>query len=394
MRSRLLWLFAPLAILILLSEPALAAVPDNNAMDEFLDAFRAGFAARAVNIGALVTTLFYGLVLAEFVISAALMSVQAGGADIQSFTSFALKRFLVIGLFVFFLQQGSALASMIVGSFMAAGIAGGGPSLVPSDILDTGIRIAGDLNAAASWFTVDGLFTSIAGLIIVILFAMLTATMLVAMAEAFIVISSGVILLAFGGFSGTQDIAVAYFRYAIATGFKLMLMQIVAGIGIDIIEDWTDDLRNNGVEISAVIGTTLIMYTIAKEVPSIAADMIRGTTTGRMAVGEAAGQIARSTSNVASTMKSAATSMANSAGAMNQSVQSAKQGGASGAMSVAAGAVSALGKEVAADVGRSVRGAQGGGRGFIPGPAGGSMAQRVNNSLKEKNTANKSGGKS
>lgn len=387
--SRLVYLI----LLLLLTETSFADVPDDNAVDRFYDAFTAGFGTRATTVGALVTNLFYGLVLAEFVISAALLSVQPGGADIQSFTSFVLKRFLVIGLFVFFLQQGSAIAQVIVGSFMVAGVAAGGPALAPADILDTGIRIAGELNAELSWFSVDGLFVAIAGTIIVMIFAMMTAAMVVAMAEAFIVISSGVILLAFGGFSGTQDIAVAYFRYAIAAGFKVMLMQIVAGLCIDIVEGWTDDLRNNGIEISAVIGVSLVMYTIARDVPSIAADMIRGTTTGRMAVGEAAGQIARSTSSVvsslssaASTMKGAATSISNSVGAARGAAAVAKAGGASGGMAIAAGAAKTLSKEIATDIGRSARGAQGTG-GHIPGPAGKKMSQRINNSLKAKNSS-------
>ena len=64
-------------------------------------------------------------------------------------------------------------------------------------------------------------------IVIPVVIAMLAGTMAVALTEMHLIICGGDILLGFGGFGYTRDIALSYLRYSVSTGAKLLMIMIV-----------------------------------------------------------------------------------------------------------------------------------------------------------------------
>ena len=61
----------------------------------------------------------------------------------------------------------------------------------------------------------------IAGLVIEACFAVIAACMVLALVESYLVISMGVIFMAFGGSRWTNDLAISTVRYTLSVGAKL-----------------------------------------------------------------------------------------------------------------------------------------------------------------------------
>ena len=70
-----------------------------------------------------------------------------------------------------------------------------------------------------------------------IIFAMIAANMVVVLAEIYILTVVGAFLLGFMGAAITRDYAIGYFRYTIAVSFKLLIMQVIVGLGLPL---WMD----------------------------------------------------------------------------------------------------------------------------------------------------------
>jgi type IV secretion system protein TrbL len=115
-----------------------------------------------------------------------------------------------LGLFLALLTNATAWTGAIVESFRSAGAAalranGVAAGIAPSDIFDTGVNIAAKmLEALSITAPVQSLFVVLAALIILLGFALIAATIILALVESYIVLSAGVLLMGFGGSRWTK----------------------------------------------------------------------------------------------------------------------------------------------------------------------------------------------
>jgi type IV secretion system protein TrbL len=154
-------------------------------------------------------------------------------------------------------------------------------------------------------------------IIIIICFALIAAAMIMALVESYIVLSAGVLLLGFGGSRWTRDFAVKTVVYAVSVGAKLFMIQLIAGLGAQIIFGWTEllgkpavdpatnlpILGDNGLATTLIIiGSALVLLVLVRNIPDLIQGLINGTSlgvntgliaaTGQLA--SAAGQMGRS----------------------------------------------------------------------------------------------------
>ena len=76
-----------------------------------------------------------------------------------------------------------------------------------------------------------------AGLVIEVCFALIAAFMVLALVESYLIISIGVILMAFGGSRWTKDFAISTVRYTVSVGAKLFVLQLLVSIGTGLITE-------------------------------------------------------------------------------------------------------------------------------------------------------------
>ena len=271
----------PMMAILLGGGEAGAAVPADNS----LEVFRTGFEALTAYSGAIsayASRLFIALFVIEFVISAGRMALS-GSNNIATFMSFMTFRLLLAGIFWFFLQQGANLAMLVVDFFRGAAQQAGGMdfAVTVTDVMERGILTATAMTQSSSiWSPISSSVVWIAALIIVIMFALLSGVLFTVLMEFYIISIAGVALLAFGGATPTRDIALSYFRFAIASGFKIFVLQIIVSFGVDVLDGWLVDLREDNVQTLTIISVVFVLWYTARTVPDIAGRMIHGTSLG------------------------------------------------------------------------------------------------------------------
>ena len=109
---------------------------------------------------------------------------------------------------------------------------------------------------------------------------MIAAAIILSLVESYIVLSAGVLLMGFGGSRWTKDFALKTVIYAVSVGAKLFVLQLIAGLGAQIIGGWASLPEGQSVlapvnatsNILVIVGSTLVLSVLVKTVP----EMIQG----------------------------------------------------------------------------------------------------------------------
>ena len=141
------------------------------------------------------------------------------------------------------------------------------------------------------WSPAASVSLMIAAIVIEICFALIAAWMVVTLVQSYIVISAGVLLMAFGGSRWTKDIAVSTVRYAVSVGAKLFVLQLLVSIGTGLIQSWADSFTDmTDTSLCVLLGCSIVMLAIVKIVPDEFQRVVGGASlsSGSALVGAAA----------------------------------------------------------------------------------------------------------
>jgi P-type conjugative transfer protein TrbL len=266
-------------------------------------------------------------------------------------------------------------ADIINGGAQLGGIAsqaaGGMPNMTPTAMASAGITMAKNVWAAIS-ITKPAMSVLLvaAGLIVVGVFAWITALMIEIIIESFIASCWGGFALAFGGNVYTRDIAIAQARYALAVAAKRFVMQLIAGLGQGIVTGWANgmaaDQAFTWADIAVMVCVPIVMLRLVQRLPNIAQDVVMGThmSTSGSLFGAAAGVAAGATAVAVTTtgvgaaavggMKVAAADLASQKAAGTAPASRISQ-----AAMMAGTAARETGRAVMADVGSRLNGTYG-----------------------------------
>ena len=227
--------------------------------------------------------LFWSLAVIEMAWTG--ISLLIAQADIGEILSEVVRRVLYLGFFFALLDNSNTWCSCIIGSFRAAGNAasqasGGTANISPSSIFDIGLELASRITDDVSILAPGDSFGLIlSSIIILVCFALISALLLLALVEMYIVLNAGIIFLGFGGCRYTQDYALKHINYTVSVGGKIFVMQLLIGIGESFILDWrTSFYSNNNVQILVLIGTSIVMLVLVKTIPNIVQSLLTGVS--------------------------------------------------------------------------------------------------------------------
>lgn len=292
--------------------PESQALPTNNFLDSVVDTYQSKTTAWEATLRNFALNLFWCLAGIEFIWSAIKLAIK--GADLSEFLAELLNRIMYVGFFLTLLLNSSVWSQAIIDSFRQAGsaavaAAGGTGGIAPSNVLDAGWQILQKVVASMSlWNPGDSVLIALAAIVILIAFALMTAVLIMALVESYFVISSGVILMGFGGSQWTNQFAINIIRYAVSVGAKLFMVQLVIGLGQSILQDWATQMQagNFGVDDVLMIATASIVFlAITKAIPEMVQAVINGSslaTGGALSgmVSEAIGAMAGASAALAS----------------------------------------------------------------------------------------------
>ena len=271
-----------LALITLYASESFAAAPGTNATLEFVENFTSGIGDKLLGYA---RSLFVALATLSLALGLGKM-ILSGESNIGSVAAHVAKWIIYVGVF-FWIMSSSGVASflpkLIVNSFMEAGKSIAGQEVAPDDLLVAGIRLYGTM-VERGWDAGWGDFIGIMliGIVILVVIAMLAGTMAVALIEMHLVICGGAILVGFGGFEYTRDIALSYLRYSVSIGVKLLMIMIVYALANALLIDWeasfgaATDMATLITAAGQILGGTICIFMAARIVPSMAQSVVSG----------------------------------------------------------------------------------------------------------------------
>jgi type IV secretion system protein TrbL len=333
MIRRRLSLTIPVVLLALAlgSEPALA----QNVVDTVMTQYQTAASSWVGTLQTLALQLFWSLATIQFCY--ALGQLAFRGADLSEILAELVTQILFIGIFFFLVQNSSTFAIDIVNSFkQAATTASGTAGSNPEDILSTGVAMAQKVCNMMS-LTTPGIdvFYAIAAFIVVIVMAYIAAIAVMVNIEAYMIVSAFVLFTGFGGSRWTKDYALRALTYAIAIGGKLFMLNLVVGIGQQIItEQWGTFTGTGYAQVMDLVGIIIVLCAIVKQLPDMTASLLSGAAIG-------------SSSGLIGVGRTAATAAVGAATAGAGAVVATGAAGALASQQVAAGGGAAAGNRLA-----------------------------------------------
>ncbi len=117
----------------------------------------------------------------------------------------------------------------------------------------------------------------LAGMAILFCFTLITLQMILIKCECIVAMCASSILLGLGATSFLRDYAINTLRYVFAVAFKLMVMQLVIGVGIDFIRKLKVAEDMDWAQIGVTISFCVIFYCLVKTLPDVVAGIIQGS---------------------------------------------------------------------------------------------------------------------
>lgn len=271
-------LFVLTVILFFMIEPASANAPQNNVGDSILTIYQNAANQWLPLITAYAQRLFWLLAILDFVYMGIVLALRNG--DLYDFIFNLVRKILFFGFFYALLLNGNQWMMDIINSFrtIAANVPGGAAGLSADTIIKNSFIVF--MNAAQQVAVLDpkSWLIGIMGIGVVIFGALMTVIQIIALAEMYLSIVLGQILLGFGGSEWSKDYAVSFVKYVIAVGMKLMAIQLIAALANNMFTAWANippaqfDLQ----EVAALAVAMLLLFFIMKSIPEIVSGIISG----------------------------------------------------------------------------------------------------------------------
>ena len=261
-----------------------------NILDQIVLQFQQRSASWQAGLTSFALGTFGLLALIELAWSAIRLAFR--GADVSEWLAEVVNQILFLGFFLALLENAVTWDTVIVSSFRQAASSAGGNGIAPSDVFAAGVKLAATvLNQMSIWHPEASAGLIIAGIVIEVCFALMAAFMVLALIESYLIISMGVLFMAFGGSRWTKDMAVSTVRYAVSVGAKLFVLQLLVSIGTGLIQSWADSFVDvTDASLCILIGCSIVMLALVKVLPETMQRVVNGSSmaNGSALVGAAA----------------------------------------------------------------------------------------------------------
>ena len=233
-------------------------------LDQMLQQFQTHSNGWGASLRGLALNSFY--ILAVIDIAVAAVGWAFRGGDLGDFLGSLVGEIMFLGIFLALLENSVSWSQDIISSFRQGAASTGASAVTPSAVFAAGVSVAKEvMDVSILFHPIDFVAFMIAGIVIVICFAGVAATMIVTLVESYLVIQAGVLLMAFGGSRWTKDIALQPIKYAVAVGAKLMMLQFIASLGTQFATQWATGFNaNNSTPVLVVIGCAIVLFALRK----------------------------------------------------------------------------------------------------------------------------------
>lgn len=267
-------------VMVAMAGPAFAQAASPNALDQIPEQFQGKFAGLEASLSQAALRLFGLLALIEFTYAAMMLAFRQ--ADFGEWAATLVNQILFIGIGLAILTHAASWGDAIVQSFRqaasnATSSAGGGATLNPSDIFNSGINIAEKILENVSIMTpAQSVSFAVGGLVVIVAFALIVAMMILTLVTAYGIVAMSVLFLGFGGSRWTRDVAMKAIMAIMGVGAKLFVLQIIVGIGASLFDEWAGRGVTTVTDMLVMVGFAIVMLALVKVIPDLVQAMISG----------------------------------------------------------------------------------------------------------------------
>jgi type IV secretion system protein TrbL len=259
-----------------------AAVPAHAQSVNVLDQIVTEFKIRAAGWESALRSFAIGTfgILATIELAWAAIRLAFRRSDVSEWLAEIVNQILFLGFFLALLENSVTWGQAIVNSFRQAASAAGGGGIAPSDVFAAGVKIASMvLSQMSIWHPEASAGLMVAGIVIEICFALMAAFMMLALVESFLIISMGVLFMAFGGTRWTKDFAISTVRYTVSVGAKLFVLQLLVSIGASLIQTWANSFTDvTDASLCILVGCSIVMLALVKVLPETMQSIVNGSS--------------------------------------------------------------------------------------------------------------------
>ncbi len=265
-------------------------VPLTNASVGIFDNIQEQYMQKAVRweagLRSIARSLFGGLAVISIAWTFIKLLMQKNEAT--AFIPTMTLQIVTLGFFLYLVENGTTIATMILKSFEAAGErVGGTGSITPSYVVINGfdcvfriIEKTTEMDLSDS-ITI-GLPLVVCGIAICAAFVGVAILLLVTTIESYFVLYGGIILLGFGALPWTRDIPKNYLIYAINVGVKLFVLALIVSIGVEFSSDWPPMIQASTNDLILhntlyLLSGSAVFMAVAWKIPGIAAALTSGS---------------------------------------------------------------------------------------------------------------------
>lgn len=170
----------------------------------------------------------------------------------------------------------------------------------------------------------------IAAIVIMVVFALMTAQVVLIKCESAIVMNAAMILLGLGGSNYFKEYAINVMRNVLAVSFKLFVMQLVLGLGMEFIQDMSI-AEAKFEDVMILIGVSIVLLALVKSLPDAIAGVINGShVSSGSALGQATAAAAGGAVGAATAALGVGVGVAGASGAVKAAAQTSGASGSSG----------------------------------------------------------------
>jgi len=252
---------------------------DANYASSIADVYKNGAAQVASRSLKYAKGLFWALAAIQFSASSIKLGLQ--GADFQEWSAHLVRQILFIGIYAWIMQNSFQFGTDIVDSFIDVAYKSTSHA---NGAFDAGVKIATAMfKQVTAFHPIDATVYGIGSIITVAAFAWVSALIVVAICESYVLVAAGVLLAGFGGSEWTRDIANKSLMLAVSAGSKVYMMYTVTDIGWNMIYNLTDQKYSSSTSVFSTIGAILVFVYIVYKLPEMLSAFITGAVSGSTA---------------------------------------------------------------------------------------------------------------
>lgn len=171
-----------------------------------------------------------------------------------------------------------------VASEMSASASSGTKAVGSDNPFKVGLKLAGDLWGKAEdlGFRQTGLIlaTFITSLIVLIIFALITAQVILIKCEAMVALLAAGILLGLGATSFFREYGINVLKYVVSVAFKLFVLELILNIGFAFVNKLQTSSSENFVfsDAAVAICVSIILLSLVSYLPSVVAGLIQASS--------------------------------------------------------------------------------------------------------------------